>query len=109
MMTYQTRERCWPTHRRRQPWNSCPLCRAPLKWVRLDTDEWCPCDEVPVLFLPAKSGRYRLVSKRVLVNGELYKGDPHVHPKYGRLPHYYTCPVLIEERRQWARRRWGRG
>ena len=107
MSTYQERERCWPTHKRRRPWNSCPLCNAPISWVRLDDDLWCPCDDEPVLFTKAPSGRYRLVSKREIVNGELYKRGSSGLPRYGRLPHYYSCPVLKAERRQWARQQRG--
>lgn len=80
----------------------CPLCHQPITWRRVDCEGWSPCDELPVLFVPG--GRLRLVVRRDIVDGcKLF--DPkkdREKPKYGMIPHYYTCPVLKKERRDWA-------
>lgn len=98
----QARERCWLTHKRREPWGICPLCRQPIAWRRLDIEGWSPCDELPVLFVPG--GRLRLVVRRGMVDGcKVF--DPRKdkgRPKYAMMPHYYTCPALKKERREWA-------
>lgn len=80
----------------------CPLCHQPIMWRRVDWEGWSPCDELPVLFVPG--GRLRLVVRREMVDGcKLFnpKKD-HGRPKYGMMPHYYTCPVLRKERIGWA-------
>lgn len=92
----------------------CPLCEAPLRWMKLRSDEWTPCDELPVLFVK-DAGRIKIVSGRQLVEGcSLYSPQKNREkPRTGRLPHYYSCPVLLRERREWAilqRRGWcGKG
>ena len=103
MIMKQERERCWPTHRRREPWVLCPLCGAALRWIKLRSEKWTPCDELPVLFVK-DGGRTSCVSGRELVVGcSIY--SPRLHfqkPRTGRLPHYYSCPILCRERREWA-------
>lgn len=104
-MTYQTeRERCWITHKRRPFWNDCPLCGAPIKWVRLWDGKFSPCNEEPVLydFAEKGKGRYKVVSKREIIENVTLKVPVTAKPRYARLPHFYTCPVLIKERRAWA-------
>lgn len=97
-------DRCWVTSKQRQPWVVCPLCGASLKWVRLWNGEWSPCDEVPVLFTFDAQSKTQIVVKRELVHGKAYRrGQDAGAVKLGRLPHYYSCPVLLEERRAWAR------
>ena len=101
----QTRDRCWLTHKRREPWMICPLCNQPIAWRRTDVDGWVPCDELPVLFVPG--GRLRLVVRRDLLDGcKLYRpGKDKDRPLYAMLPHFYTCPVLKQERADWAFRK----
>ena len=95
------RKRCWLTHKRREPWSSCPLCGAPLKWV-LDIN-WTPCDDEPVLY--AKGGNLKLIKNRELIEDcRLYlPGDELLG--MALIPHYYTCAVLKKERREWARKK----
>lgn len=105
-MTSTTRRRCWKTHRRREDWHVCPLCGAQIKWVRLWSGDFSPCDVEPVLFLPSKGARYSVVTRRELIDDcRLYnpRRDGANRPNIGSMPHYYTCPVLIEERRAWAK------
>jgi len=92
-------------HRRREPWNVCPLCGKPLRWVRVI--EWTPCDEEPVLFVPG--GKMTLIKKRDFVlNCALYKRGDKNRPGTALIPHFYTCEVLRRERREWARKNAGR-
>lgn len=81
---------------------TCPLCGAPVTWRRTDLDGWVPCDDLPVLF--TTGGRLRLLVRRELVDGcRIYspKRDLDVRPRYAYMPHYYTCPVLCQERAEW--------
>ena len=97
-------DRCWLKHWKRELWNSCPLCGKSLTWVRVA--DWTPCDEEPVLYVPG--GKLTIVKKRDYVeNCALYKkGDgSDVRPETGLIPHYYTCEVLLKERKDWARDR----
>lgn len=81
----------------------CPLCHAPVKWVRLFDDTWSPCDELPILFSPDAESRTKIVSRRELVPGRLFRpGQGAGKAILGRLPHYYSCPALREERRAWV-------
>lgn len=68
-------------------------------------DGWVPCDELPVLFVPG--GRLRLVVRRDLLDGcKLYRpGKDKDRPLYAMMPHFYTCPVLKQERADWAFRK----
>ena len=104
MNTTNDRDRCWITHKRRAAWNVCPLCGAPIKWVRLWNDEWSPCDDIPVLFLPDIKARTKIIRRRETVSGAIYKPrrDGTARPIPGRLPHFYSCPVLKQERRAWV-------
>lgn len=80
----------------------CPLCHKPIAWRKVDVDGWVPCDELPVLFVPG--GHLRLVVRRDIINGcKLFDPEKdHGTPKYAMIPHFYTCPVLKKERREWA-------
>ena len=104
MNTTIERERVYITHKRRMPWNLCPLCGATIKWVRLWTGEWSPCDELPVLFTKDRESKKQIVSRRELVTGKLLnpKKPDTVRVFTGRLPHYYSCPQLLEMRRDYA-------
>lgn len=97
------RERCWVTHKRRPFWNECPLCGQPIKWIKLWDGKFSPCDDEPVLFVFSKDAKYKVVVKRELLEHITLKIPPGEKPRYGRLPHYYSCPVLIKERREWAK------
>ena len=99
-----TRDRCWLTHRRREPWTVCPQCGAPLQWRRTDVDGWVPCDVMPVLYVAG--GSLRLVKRRDMLGGcSIYRAGQHCtqKPQYAYMPHYYTCPVLRQERAAWAK------
>lgn len=104
------RERCWIAHRRNEYWTLCPLCNAPLKWVRLFDGKYSPCDEEPILYSFPENGQKSKI--KVVVRGELVENIiPHAKngekPRYGRLPHYFSCPVLRKERQEWARKNKG--
>lgn len=100
------RDRCWLTHRRREPWTVCPQCGRPIQWRRTDADGWVPVDEYPAMVVPG--GRESVVKHRDLIGGvRLYvpardRGTP---PVYAWRPHYYSCPVLRDERKAWAKAR----
>ena len=102
-MSISELERCWITHKRKPYWNECPLCGKPLKWVRLWSGEFSPCDEEPVLYAKSKSGKLKIVARRDIVESVTTNIPLGEKPKYGRIPHYYTCPVLVKERREWAK------
>lgn len=58
----------------------------------------------PALYVE-DGGNLKIVSRHELVEGvSLYAPRKHknTRPQYGRLPHYYSCPVLRNERRAWA-------
>lgn len=106
-MTTAARERCWLSHRRRPEFNSCPLCGAPIKWERLWDGTFSPCDAEPVLVIQKRGSRFNVVYRRELIKDcKLYspRTDGCAAPKIARMPHYYTCPVLKAERREWARK-----
>lgn len=97
------RERCWVTHKRRPYWNQCPLCGQPVKWVRLWYGEYSPCDLEPVLYsFPGRKTKFKAVAKRDIVENVIYRANPGDNPRYGWKPHYYSCPVLVKERLEWA-------
>ena len=94
-----SRDRVWLTHRREELWPVCPLCSAPLEWIRLTDGTYTPCDAEPVLC--CEGGRWRLVRWRSLTAAKYRRwkrGDKET-PVYARVPHLYTCSVLREERR----------
>lgn len=97
------RERCWITHQRRRWWNTCPLCGQPIKWVWLSDGNYSPCNEEPVLYAFSDKSKFKVVVKRELLERVTLTVPPDGKPRYGRLPHYYTCPVLVKERREWAK------
>ena len=104
------RERCWEVHWRRGWWTMCPLCGAPIKWVRLWDGRYSPCDEEPILFSFPENGKKSKL--KVVVRGELVENIvPHPKagekPRYGRLPHYWSCSVLRKERQDWAKKNKG--
>lgn len=84
----------------------CPHCQKPLRWI-FDGLEWLPCDHEPVLFIMHPEGRESVVyGREVLTHCLTYrKGDPRFVgiPKHGNVQHYYTCPVLREARREYAK------
>lgn len=95
------RERCWPVHRRPENWNRCPLCGAPITWVRVTGEkdgDWCPVDEEPTyITVGSKTGRMRAVFWHELWDHcEPYKGGKK-HPMFGRFAHFSTCPVIKQE------------
>lgn len=99
------RERCWITHKRRDYWNQCPLCGRPIKWVRLWTGEYSPCDIEPVLYSrPGKQTKYQVVAKNDIWKNVVFKAVPGEPPRYGWKPHFYSCPILLAERWEWARK-----
>lgn len=103
------RERCWIVHRKRERWHNCPLCGAPITWVRIknsDDGEWSPCDEEPVMIVAGQRGKMQAVFWNELWTGcrPYLPGRDKKHPMLGRLPHYYTCHVLLDDRRNWHKR-----
>lgn len=103
-MMSPSRERCWIVHKSRAYWQNCPQCGKPIRWVRLWDGQYCPCDDEPVLFSFEKSGKHTVVVKRDLIENVSLSTPENEKPRYGRLPHFYSCPVLIEERRAWAKK-----
>lgn len=104
MISVDSRERCWVTHKRRAYWNQCPLCGQPIRWIRLWFREYSPCDIEPVLYsFPGGKTKFRVVSKSDVIDNVVFQSKPGEKPRYGWRPHYYTCPVLIQERLDWAK------
>lgn len=97
------RDRCWLSHKRKENWILCPLCGKPIKWVRLWPGGYSPCDTVPVMYSKSdRKTKYQIVVKGDFICNVLIRAKPTEKPRYGYLPHYYTCPVLVRERREWA-------
>lgn len=83
----------------------CPLCNAPIKWIHLWDDTWSPCDELPVIFTPDPESKTQIIRRHELVHGVIYSPKQGTESTtMGRLPHYYSCPVLRKERKEWARK-----
>lgn len=102
-MMFTEREKCWITHKRRRFWNACQLCGQPIKWVRLLDGTFSPCNEEPALYAFSEKGKFKIVSKGELLKNITLNVPVSGKLRYGHLPHYYTCPVLVKERREWAR------
>lgn len=84
----------------------CPQCGRPIQWRRTDADGWVPVDEYPAMVVPG--GRESAVKHRDLIGGvRLYvpARDRGTRPVYAWRPHYYSCPVLRDERKAWAKAR----
>lgn len=97
----------WKTHRRREDWEACPHCGTPIRWI-YDGSAWLPVEREPVMFIMHPEGRNSVVyKKQIYENCLLYKkGDRRfdgVRPLEGNVQHFYTCEVLREHRREWAR------
>lgn len=96
----------WKVHRHKGDFDFCPMCGTPLRWI-YDGDGWMPCDREPVLFVMHPRGRERVVYQRkVYDNCVIYrKGDERFSDGAirGNVQHYYTCPVMRENRRAFAR------
>lgn len=92
------RDRCWLKHWRREDWVVCPLCGEPLRWVRLITGEYTPCDAQPALV--CKGGRWAVVKRKDLTDAKYRRWRPQsgTDPFFARIPHIYTCSVLRDER-----------
>ena len=107
-MTSLFSPKVWPTHRRREYFDDCPHCGAPLKWV-YDGVEWMPCDKEPVLFIHHPEGKSTVIYRRTAHTGCLVyaRGDKRFAeaPKMGHTQHYYTCPRLISARREYIKRK----
>ena len=101
------RDRCWIVHRKREIWRNCPLCGAPIAWVKVknsDDGEWSPCDEEPVMISVGQQTRKQAVLRNELWKGcrKYIPGRDKKRPMFGRFPHYYTCAVLLKERKEYA-------
>lgn len=104
-------DKCWMVHRRQAWWDACPHCQKRIKWIRLFDGRWSPCNEEPVMYTFPKNGeksKYKVVAKRDIVENVIFKVPPEDKPRYGWLPHYFSCPVLRKERREWAIKNRGR-
>lgn len=94
----------WKSHKRRLESNVCPHCGRTIKWI-YDGVQYFPCDEQPVLFTMHPDGKQTLIyKKRELDHCVIYnKNDPKCSgvPFKAHIQHYYTCPVLCEQRRRY--------
>jgi hypothetical protein len=102
------RSRVWKTHKRRGDFDECPDCGQPLRWLYVN-GEWLPCSHEPVMFILHPDGKNAVIYKRELYETALLykKGDPRfngIHMLQGYIQHYYSCPILRQERQEWARR-----
>ena len=107
MMVTAERDRCWVTHRRRETWTRCPLCGAPITWVKLWDGTYSPCDTEPVLVVTDPGSKRQVVRRHELISGYAVYKPGGVNPvgqtaTYARLPHCLSCRVLRGERRAWA-------
>lgn len=98
----------WKKHKRREPFNECPHCQLPLKWI-YDGIEWFPCDKEPVLFVMHPDGRHTLIyDRQELSNCLIYKpNDKRIltAPLSAHQQHYYTCPWLKARRADYVKER----
>ena len=100
------RKRVWKTHKRRGDFDVCPDCGQGLRWLYID-GEWIPCSHEPVMFALHPDGNSTVIYKRKFCeNALLYKkGDKRLDGSQvfmGYIQHYYNCPVLKKQRREWA-------
>lgn len=95
----------WKSHKHKEDFNECPHCGAALRWIYVD-EEWIPCDKEPTLFMLHPTGRDQIVYKRQIYDHCLkYEtGDRRFSGGIlqGNVPHFYTCHVLKERRREYA-------
>ena len=101
------RKRVWKTHKRRENFDICPDCGKSLKWLYVDY-EWIPCDHEPVMFILHPDGKSTVIYKREIhKNAIMYKkGDIRFNETrvfQGYIQHYYTCHILTQQRREWAK------
>ncbi len=99
----------WKTHKHREMYGGkCPHCGKEIIW-KYHTSGWLPCDREPVLFILHPKGKQPVYYKKELYeNGLLYRpGDSRVsgEPLTGHIQHWYTCPVLIQRRKEYMRAR----
>ena len=99
----------WKKHRRNEEYRVCPHCGQPIRWI-YDGDYWIPVDRDPVMFIMHPDGKNSVVyNKKVLENCLFYRrGDGRFHgiiPLTGNRQHFYTCPVLKEHRKEYAKAR----
>lgn len=96
----------WKRHKRRDDFNECPHCGAPLRWI-YDGIDWLPCDTEPVLFRMHPEGKSTVVYRRAeLANCILYSAKDRKgtgEPLWGHVQHYYTCSVLKARRREYIK------
>ena len=98
--------RIWKKYKRREDFGECPHCGAALSWI-YDGESWMPCDKEPVLFTLHPTGKNTVVYRRkVYENCVIFrKGDKRfegIMPLQGNMQHWYTCPVLKEQRKMYV-------
>lgn len=97
---------CRLKHKYRGNDDYCTLCGESLKWIKnKQEDFWVPVDAKPVMYEPDLNGRYVIYDrfhKKVPFAKVFGKGGAVLKkPVQGHIPHYFTCPVLIERRRDY--------
>lgn len=97
----------WKKHKTRLYVDVCPHCGKEIVWI-YDGIEYYPCDREPVLFCMHPNGKQTLIYKRrELPNCILYDPkDPRCRNSAqfkAHIQHWYTCPVLKENRRAWVK------
>lgn len=102
-----SKKRVWKKHKLREQFDECPNCGKPLRWIYIER-EWYPCSHEPVIFILHPEGKNTVVYKKELFEKALiYKKDDkrfeNVQAMQGYIQHYYDCPVLRQERREWAK------
>lgn len=84
--------RIWLKYRRRENFEVCPKCGAPLRW-KTDGCEWFPCDPEPVFFRQSDAGKCKVYKKGELLTGCEIPEKDLTDCERGLLPHFYSCGV----------------
>lgn len=100
-------EVCKLKHKYRGQNDFCSLCGEGLKWIKNRAEDyWVPVDAKPVMYEPDIDGRYIIYDRfhKKIPFAKVYKkGGPELNkPRQGHIPHYFTCPVLLERRRDYC-------
>lgn len=97
----------WKSHRKRLYIDACPHCGKPIIWIHNGID-WYPCDKEPVLFTMHPQGKDIVIYKSEELNHCVIYDPKNSKctgtPFKGHIQHFYTCPVLIKNRTEWAKK-----
>ena len=76
----------------------CRSCGSAIRWIKMESGKYMPCDWAPVNYKPAGDGE--LVTL-VTPDGKIVRGvQDWSSPECGYTSHFATCPNAAEHRRR---------